>query len=250
MSGAEAIAPSVNGSTSPRWRRQASTCRSTACDRSSTRSLPSSKTVVILAVFVNIVVTFANTMLRYVMNWDLPWAADVSTLLLSMVTFLGAPAFLRRTTGMAYTALIDQMSGERRHVLRACGLMNVVAICALSLAVYPGFFAAQIKQILPVLEVNMGSVAIWLGVGLVLMIIYTLEKLAGIQRKALGIALALTGVLTGLVLLLRAAYFSGAIDLDPFCGSIDPISFSMPSAFAPPMVAMSSAARAGSAVGS
>ena len=174
------------------------------------------ETVVILAVFVNIVVTFANSMLRYVVNWDLPWAADVSTLLLSMITFLGAPAFLRRTTGMAYTAVIDQMTGRRRDILRACGLFNVVAICALSLAVYPAFFVAQTRQVLPVLGLNMGSVAIWLGLGLFLMIVYTLEKLSGIPRRALAVAFAITLAVVGLVLLLRAGYFSGAIEMDPF----------------------------------
>lgn len=174
------------------------------------------ETVVILAVFINIVVTFGNTMLRYVVGRDLPWAADVSTLLLSLITFLGAPAFLRRTTGMAYTAAIDQMTGMRRDVLRACGLLNVVGICMLSLAVFPGFFTAQTRQMLPVLEWNMGVVAIWLAVGLALMIVYTLEKLSGIPGKAVGIALAITAGLVAAILLLRSGYYSGAIEIDPF----------------------------------
>jgi tripartite ATP-independent transporter DctM subunit len=174
------------------------------------------ETLVILAVLVNILVTFASTLLRYVVSQDLPWAADVSTLLMSVVTFLGAPAFLRRTTGMAYTALIDQMSGLKRDVLRGCGLLNVILLCLLSLSVYPDFFAAQTRQVLPVLELNMGTVAIWLGVGLVLMIVYTLEKLAGISAKALAMALVITAALGILVLLLRSGYYSGAIEIDPF----------------------------------
>jgi tripartite ATP-independent transporter DctM subunit len=174
------------------------------------------ETVVIVAVLINIVVTFASTLLRYLVNQDLPWAADVSTLLMSVVTFLGAPAFLRRTTGMAYTALIDQMSGFKRDVLRSCGLLNVIALCVLSLAVFPGFFTAQTRQVLPVLQLNMGAVALWLGVGLVLMIVYTLEKLAGVTPKALGVAVAITAALLALVFLIRSGYYSGALEIDPF----------------------------------
>lgn len=172
--------------------------------------------VVVAAVFVNILVTFSNTMLRYLANRDLPWAADVSTLLLSMITCLGAPAFVRRTTGMAYTALVDQLSGWRHDVLKGSGLLIVIALCALSLAVYPTFLAAQVKQILPVLGLNLASVAIWLGVGLVLMIVYTAEKLTAIGRSALATACGIVATMLVAVLLLRAGYSSGAIEINPF----------------------------------
>jgi C4-dicarboxylate transporter DctM subunit len=172
--------------------------------------------VVVIALIINIGVTFSNTMLRYIVGQDLPWAADVSTLLLSIITFLGAPAFMRRTSGMAYMAIIDQMTGLRRDILKSCGLLMVIALCIMSLAVYPGFFAAQVKQVLPVLEVSLGTVAIWLGVGLVLTIIYTMEKLCSVSLKALAVAMAIMAALGALVFVLRTGYFSGAIEIDPF----------------------------------
>jgi C4-dicarboxylate transporter DctM subunit len=172
--------------------------------------------IVVVALIVNIIVTFSNTMLRYVLGQDLPWAADVSTLLLSIITFLGAPAFMRRTSGMAYLAVIDQMTGFWRDVLRSCGFLIVIALCIISLAVFPDFFAAQVRQVLPVLQMSLGVVAIWLGVGLVLTIIYTIEKLSGVSLAALAIALAIAAVLGVVVMFLRNGYYSGALELDPF----------------------------------
>ncbi|MBB3458705.1 tripartite ATP-independent transporter DctM subunit [Rhizobium sp. BK313] len=171
---------------------------------------------VVLALIVNIVVTFSNTMLRFILGQDLPWAADVSTLLLSIITFLGAPAFMRRASGMAYMAVIDQMTGFPRDLLRSCGYLFVIALCVLSLSVFPAFFAAQVRQVLPVLQMSLGTVAIWLGIGLVLTIVYTLEKLWDVSGAALGAALAVTVSLGALVLLLRSGYYSGALELDPF----------------------------------
>src|SRR5882672_5974081 len=72
---------------------------------------------VVAAIAFNIVMTFSNTMLRYLTNQDFPWAT-----LISIVTFLGAPSYFRRTTGMAYTALIDQTEGVKKQSLQACGL--------------------------------------------------------------------------------------------------------------------------------
>jgi tripartite ATP-independent transporter DctM subunit len=171
---------------------------------------------VVVALIINIIVTFSNTMLRYVLGQDLPWAADASTLLLSIITFLGAPAFMRRTSGMAYMAVVDQMSGIRKDVLRSCGYLFVIALCVLSLCVFPGFFAAQVRQVLPVLQISQGSVAVWLGIGLVLTIIYTLEKLSDVSWTALAIAIGIGAVLVGSILLLRSGYYSGAVEFDPF----------------------------------
>ena len=71
---------------------------------------------VVVAIAFNIVMTFTNTMLRYITNQDFPWATDAWAILISIITFLGAPSYFRRTTGMAYTALIDQTDGAQEAV--------------------------------------------------------------------------------------------------------------------------------------
>ncbi len=171
--------------------------------------------IVILALAVDVVMTFVSTAMRYFIGQDLPWAPDVSMILISIITFLGAPAFFRRLRGMAYTALIERHAGAAGRVVHAAGLWTVIAVCALSLFAYPDFLAAQAHRALPVLGLQQGYVAIWLGIGLVLLIIYTLEKLAALGL--LGAALGLIPVLVaaGGMALLRHAY-AGGLDLDPF----------------------------------
>ena len=79
---------------------------------------------------------------------------------------------------MAYTALIDQSHGRRKHTLEACGLAIFLGVCLVALAAYPAFLAGQLTQSLPGgRDMSSGFVAIWLGCGLVLFCLFSLEKL-------------------------------------------------------------------------
>ena len=124
--------------------------------------------LVVVTIIANIAVTFSNAVVRYLTNQDFPWASDVWTILISIITFLGAPAYFRRGSGMAYTALIDQSHGVRRQTLQACGLAIFLGVCAVALAAYPAFFAGQLTQTLQVIGLSSGFVASWLGLGLLL----------------------------------------------------------------------------------
>src|SRR5205807_3501698 len=102
--------------------------------------------------------------MRSLAGQDFPWATDLWAVLISVITFLGAAASFRRTPGMAYTALIDQAEGTRRERIEACGLVIFLGTCLVTLAAFPKFFAGQRTQLLPVLEISSGVVAIWLGI--------------------------------------------------------------------------------------
>jgi TRAP-type C4-dicarboxylate transport system permease small subunit len=174
------------------------------------------ETVVILAIIVNIAVTFSNTLLRYTTNQDLPWNQDISTIILSIITFLGAPSYFRRSTGMAYNALIEKAEGARREALRACGLAIFLGVCCLALFAYPRFFASQSTQSLAVLGISSVFVAVWLGIGLVLLSLYTLEKLFGLSCKGVLAGSAMAATIAATTLLLRWIYDEGYIEVDPF----------------------------------
>jgi len=174
------------------------------------------ETLAVAAIIVNILVTFGNALVRFLTQQDFPWAADLWRVLIAIITFLGAPAYFRRTTGMAYTAVLDMLQGARRQTAEACGLLILLGVCVTALAPFPAFFASQRLQTLPILGIDSGYVAIWLGVGLVLMSLFTLEKLAllapsAIGRGALVPALIVLGTLT-----LRWAYEQGHVEWDPF----------------------------------
>src|SRR5947209_12459117 len=99
--------------------------------------------IVVGALVLNIVTTFANALMRSLAGQDFPWATDLWAVLISVITFLGAAASFRRTPGMAYTALIDQAEGTRRERIEACGLVIFLGTCLVTLAAFPKFFAGQ-----------------------------------------------------------------------------------------------------------
>ena len=172
--------------------------------------------IVVAAIVVNIVVTFGNALVRFIFEQDFPWAADIWRILISMITFLGAPAYFRRTNGMAYTALIDMLKGPWRQTLEACGLLILLCVCVTVLAPYGAFFTSQIGQSLPILGINSGFVAIWLGIGLVLMSVFTIEKLLALKLRAVVIGAVVPIAIVAATIGLRWAYTEGHIEIDPF----------------------------------
>ncbi len=172
--------------------------------------------LVVVTIIANIAVTFSNALVRYLTKQDFSWASDVWAILISIITFLGAPAYFRRGAGMAYTALIDQSHGLRRQTLQACGLVIFFGICSVALAAYPAFFAGQLTQTLQVIGISSGFVAIWLGVGLLLFCLFAAEKLFRLDRRAVMIGVAVGAAMALAVVALRWAYDAGVIEIDPF----------------------------------
>jgi C4-dicarboxylate transporter, DctM subunit len=174
------------------------------------------ETVAVAAIIVNIVVTFGNALVRFVLQQDFPWAADIWRILISMIAFLGAPAYFRRANGMAYTALLDAMKGSRRQMLEASGLLMLLCVCLTALVPFPIFFVSQKAQTLPILGINSGFVAIWLGIGLVLMSIFTLEKLLALKLRPVMVGAVVPVLIVAATVALRWAYAQGHIEMDPF----------------------------------
>ncbi len=171
---------------------------------------------VVAAIIVNIATTFSNAAVRYLTNQDFPWASDVWAILISIITFLGAPAYFRRGAGMAYTALIDQSHGARQQKLQACGLTIFLGVCVVALAAYPSFFAGQLTQTLQVIGLSSGFVAIWLGIGLLLFCLFAIEKLMRLQPRAIAMGIGVAVAMAITAYALRRAYDQDLIAIDPF----------------------------------
>ena len=172
--------------------------------------------LVLAAVAADIAITFASTVLRYATGRDLAWAADVSSLLIPLIAFLGGACFFRRGSGMAYRALVERVGGLAGAVLEAIGLWTVVGVCGLALLRFPDFLAGQSRQILPVLDVPASLGALWLGVGLALLVVFTLEALLRLARPAVVLGVVIVALCGGALVLLRLGYASGLLELDPF----------------------------------
>ena len=129
---------------------------------------------------------------------------------------LGAPAYFRRANGMAYTALLDAMHGTRRQTLEACGLIILLCVCLTALAPFPLFLVSQNAQSLPILGISSGFVAIWLGIGLVLMTVFALEKLLALKLRPTMLGAIVPALIIAATFALRWAYAQGHIEMDPF----------------------------------
>ena len=79
--------------------------------------------LVVVTIIANIAVTFGNALVRYLTNQDFSWASDVWAILISIITFLGAPAYFRRGAGSAEGA--DKPAGHIGLEARATGLAPV-----------------------------------------------------------------------------------------------------------------------------
>jgi C4-dicarboxylate transporter DctM subunit len=172
--------------------------------------------LVVVTIIANIAITFSNAVTRYLTNQDFSWASDAWAILISIITFLGAPAYFRRGAGMAYTALIDHAHGLRKDALQASGLVIFLGVCVVSLAAYPAFFAGQLTQTLQVIGISSAFVAIWLGLGLLLFCLFAIEKLVALDRRAIMIGACVGAAMTLATVALRQAYDLDIIDIDPF----------------------------------
>ncbi len=183
--------------------------------------------LVVLAIVIDLFVTFANSIARYGLNSGIHWAEDASMMTIAIIAFLGAPAYFRRAEGMSYSALLDITTGLRHDTLKASGLWIVLGVCGLSLYAFPSFFAGQMTQTMAVLNISRGAVSGWIGLGLVLMAVFAAEKLAALRHAGIGLGFLGVAAATALLLVFRHFYDAGSIDTDPLI----PIGIAMTAAF-------------------
>ncbi len=180
------------------------------------RMTSANEILVVAALVADLVITFTNAVGRYVFNSSITWAPEASMICIAMMTFPGAAAFYRRGTGMAYTPVVDAMRGFARQTLQAIALWTVIGVCGVSLFVFPSFFRFQVNQRLAVLDISNGYVAVWLGIGLVLMVVYTIEKMTRLTITGLAAGFVTVATLTVLLIVFRWAFNAGIVEVDPF----------------------------------
>ena len=94
--------------------------------------------------------------------------------------------------------------------------MIFLGVCLVALAAYPAFFAGQLTQSLPVIGLNSGFVAIWLGLGLALFCLFSIEKLIALDRRSVAAGVGVGAMIALATIALHWAYVQDVIDIDPF----------------------------------
>ena len=178
----------------------------------------SCESLVVIAILVDLTVTFINTIGRYVFGGGLDWATDLSSVATSLIAFIGGAAYYRRGTGMAYTALVDRTHGLTREALKTTGIWISLVICAQVLYVAPAFLQSKAMQMLPVLNISQVYVSIWVVVGFALLVLFGIEKLLRFSWRGQLIGFGITALLVVLLLLMQALFDAASLPVDPLLG--------------------------------
>jgi C4-dicarboxylate transporter DctM subunit len=173
------------------------------------------ETVVAIAVIIDLVTTFTNTLDRYFFGGGLDWSDDLSSIAMPVVCFLGSAAYFRRGSGMAYTAVVNATRGILQDSLFASGQWMTIALCASILYVFPDFLSGQSMQSLPVLRISMAYSSIWMAIGLAIFILFALEKLIPLRWQAQLAGLTGTAALMLVLQIMRWSIDNDALPFDP-----------------------------------
>ena len=151
------------------------------------------ETLAALLVLVEIAVLFTGVFTRYVLHQPLVWSDELASILFLWLSMLGAVVALRRGEHMRMTAFVDRASPATRALLDTFAIAASVAFLALVMA--PAWEYAHEEQyiVTPALEISNGWRAAAIPVGMALMGVVALLRLARISSLR-HIALALVGV--------------------------------------------------------
>src|SRR4051812_2019238 len=159
-----------------------------------------------LLVVAEIVVLLAGIIGRYVFHRPLVWSDELAGILFLWLAMLGSVIAFQRGEHMRMTAIVGMLGP------RARAFLDVIAVAAplafLLLVIHPAyeFAAEEIMVTTPALDIPNAWRAAALPVGIVLMLLTALLRLASVAdwRHVAG-ALALVAALAGLMVLLSPA---------------------------------------------
>lgn len=173
------------------------------------------RSVLVLAILLELALTFVGVWSRYIADQPIPWSEEIAGVCLNVVTFVGGAVALRQGRTMALTFFLDRMGPRLRAVAEGFGLWASLAFVAVVLQVMPAFLHRSLLLRTPVLGLPELTSAVWLPVGYALLAIALVTSMARI-----GLRVALAGlpaaVAAALVLFVfRFTSDQGLNNLDP-----------------------------------
>ncbi|MBV6303759.1 TRAP transporter large permease subunit [Candidimonas humi] len=145
---------------------------------------------------VEIVVLFSGVVARYVLHVPLVWSDELASMLFLWLSMLGAVAALRRGEHMRMTALIDRVGPRWRAFLETFAQTASLAFLLLVIVSACDYAQEESFIITPALQINDLWRAIALPVGLGLMAVVSLLRLARVHElRTVSLAAVCTAAL-------------------------------------------------------
>ena len=142
------------------------------------------------------VILFAGVISRYVFNAPLTWSDELASILFLWLAMLGAVIALRRDEHMRLTTFIGLLSPRRRAWVEALGIVVVVLFALMMVMPAHEHFVDQWVVMSPALEWHDGVRVGAIGVGVVLMLVIALARLA--ERVSLRDAISCVALIAAL----------------------------------------------------
>ncbi|MEO7335361.1 MAG: TRAP transporter large permease subunit [Caldimonas sp.] len=133
-------------------------------------------------------ILFAGVVSRYIFNAPLTWSDELASILFLWLAMLGAVIALRRDEHMRLTTFIGMMSPRLRAWVEALGVVVIVLFAAMMLAPAYDHFVDQWVVMTPALDWHDGVRVGAIGVGVVLLLVIALARLA--ERASVADALS------------------------------------------------------------
>jgi len=126
------------------------------------------------------VLMFGNVISRFVVNFDVAWASELTSFLMTWATFLGGAAAARRGAHMRIVEFVHLAGGRLRLALEI--VIEAVVLAVLGMLVWYGWVlaAGNMDQESTVLYYPMGLQYAAVPVGAALAALYVLRDLAGL----------------------------------------------------------------------
>ncbi len=152
--------------------------------------------IVGVALFGELAVIIADVLGRTLFDEPLLWTDEVANLALTTIAFIGGAVAYRRNQHIAVRFLVDQMPRSWREPVHAGADWFVLLVAVLCFFPSIGLLRTRWDELTPILELPAAWLAMPLTIGMVLMVIYALARLAAQPRRAVLISMLAVAMLT------------------------------------------------------
>ena len=159
--------------------------------------------VVAFAMFGELAVVIGDVIGRSFFDAPLLWADEIAGMALTTMAFVGGAIAYRRDQHIAVRVLVELLPRAWRAPIHAASdwlVLEVSVICFISSI---GLLRTRWGELTPILELQGTWLALPLTVGMALMAVYAVSRLAGQARRAVLQSFAGTAALTALVFLVH-----------------------------------------------
>lgn len=164
--------------------------------------------IVAVLVIAEIVILVAGIVARYVLHAPLIWSDELAQLLFIWLAMLGSVVALRRGEHMRMTTVVGLAPSQLRAILESLSMIAAIVFLGLILAPSYEYAVEEHSMMMPGLEVPNSWRAAALPVGMFLMLVAGLLRLAAVAKiKAIVTAVVFVVVVSAALILMRSYLF-------------------------------------------